>query len=88
MSSLDPTRFPVPVVRGTKVVGLVLTPAAGLAGESMVPVLPGDLVDAECDLAELTRRLGGGTRPLLVVERGRLVGIVEVADLRGVAGTA
>jgi Zn-dependent protease len=86
VSGLDPARFPAPVVRGTKVVGLVLLPAAGLAGELMVPVTTGDLVDADCDLEELTRRLAGGRRHLLVVERGRLVGIVVGDDLGLVAG--
>ncbi|MBI5156559.1 MAG: site-2 protease family protein [Acidimicrobiia bacterium] len=88
VSGLDPAGFPVPVVRGTKVVGLVLAPGAGLAGELMVPVTPGDLVDADCDLEELARRLADGSRPLLVVERGRLVGILEMADLQRVAGIA
>jgi len=86
VSGLDPARFPVPVVRGTKVVGVVVSPAAGLAGESMVPVTPGDLVDADCDLEELTRRIAGGSRPLLVVERGRLVGVVLAEDVEPMTG--
>ena len=64
----------------------MLSPAPGLAGELMVPVTPGDLVDADCDLEELTRRLAGGHRHLLVVERGRLVGIVVGEDLERMAG--
>jgi Zn-dependent protease len=83
VAGLAEGRFPVPVVRGTKVVGLVLSATPGLAGEVMTPVTPGDLIAADCDLDEVTRRITADRRPLLVVERGRLVGVVVAEDVEG-----
>jgi CBS domain-containing protein len=71
----------VPVVRGTRVVGLVRPGAAGLAGEAMQPVGPADVVDASADLEEVRRRFVTGPRPLLVTDGGRLVGVVEPEDV-------
>jgi hypothetical protein len=83
VAGLAEGRFPVAVVRGTRVVGLVLSAAPGLACEVMTPVTPGDLIAADCDLDEVTRRITADRRPLLVVERGRLVGVVVAQDLEG-----
>ena len=83
VAGLAAGRFPVPVVRGTRVVGVVLSATTGLAGEVMTPVMPGDLIAADCDLVEVTRRITAERRPLLVVEQGRLVGVVVAEDVEG-----
>lgn len=71
----------VPVARGTRVVGLLRPGAAGLAGEAMQPVGPGDVVDVSADLEEVRRRFATGPRPLLVTDGGRLVGVVVPEDV-------
>lgn len=84
LTELDPlggatvAEVPIPVVSGARVIGLVPVdaPRRGLAGEAMVPVLPGDVVAAHTVVDDIA----GRRRAVLVVdEAGRLLGIVPAA---------
>jgi Zn-dependent protease len=69
---------PVPVVAAGRVVGFVDAGAGGLVvGEAMSPVGPLDVVDVAAPARVARERVGRTGRPVAVVHRGRLVGIVE-----------
>ena len=75
-----PGSGPVPVVAAGRVVGFVSRRAGGrLVGEAMVPVGPLDVVDVNEPAARVRDRMVASGRPVAVVDRGRLVGVVTPA---------
>ncbi len=79
--ALETNGEPVPVVIGTRVVGLVWPGSSGLASEAMRPVGPADIVTANTHLSEIRTRLAFGPRVLLVVDKGKLVGVITPDEL-------
>lgn len=68
---------PVPVVTAGRVVGFVARSGSGLlVGEAMVPVGPRDIVEVGESAARVREQMAASGRPVAVVHRGRLVGVV------------
>lgn len=83
-----PTR-PIVVVGGGRVVGVVdgvaleRTPAA-MVGDVMVPLEREDVVDAGMPVGEALDRIRVTGRAVVVVRRGRAIGVIGPADLESV----
>lgn len=80
-SIVEPAGVAVPVAAGGRVVGLVAPGRRGRAGDVMVLIEPDDVVDCGVPLGEAAARTRRTGRPLVVVEAGRMVGVVAPATI-------